>query len=370
MKNMQKKILIIYGTRPEIIKLAPLIISLKEKIGTSCIVVNTGQHADMTRELEKIFSFTPDYFLDIMTQGQSLNSLIVKAIREIDTVLEKEKPDTVIVQGDTTTVLAGGIASYYRGIDVGHVEAGLRSFNMQEPYPEEFNRKVISIFAKYNFVPTEKAKENLQKEQVLNDNIYITGNTVVDALQLIKQKIDKKEIETTVKTKHKQNILITAHRRENHGNGIESICKAVKILSEKYKEYNFYWPVHPSPKVYNTVHRLLANIDNVKLLPPLSYIDLIYLMTKSKIILTDSGGIQEEAPSVKKPVLILRNVTERPEVIDAGFGKIVGTSVNKIVDTVKVLLKDDNVYKKMISGTNPFGDGKASEKIINILLNE
>jgi len=324
----------------------------------------------MTRELEKIFSFNPDYFLDIMEKGQTLNSLIVKAIREIDKVLETESPNVVIVQGDTTTVLAGGIASYYRGIDVGHVEAGLRSYNLQEPYPEEFNRKVISIFAKYNFVPTEKAKNNLKKEHIIDNQIFITGNTVVDALNLIKLKLDKSEFSTTISTEHENNILITAHRRENHGEGINNICKAVKILAEKYKSYNFYWPVHPSPKVYNVVHNLLVNIDNVKLLPPLSYIDLVYLMNKSKIILTDSGGIQEEAPSVKKPVLILRNVTERPEVLDSGFGKIVGTDIDKIIEDVNILLNNDEIYKEMISGENPFGDGKASEKIIKILLNE
>jgi len=362
--------MIIYGTRPEIIKLAPLIILLRKKIGKKCIVVNSGQHADMTKELEMTFSFKPDYFLGIMEKVQTLNTLIVKAIREIDKILDIEKPDVVIVQGDTTTVLAGGIASYYKGIDVGHVEAGLRSFNLQEPYPEEFNRKVISIFAKYNFVPTDNSKKNLQNELIDQKRIYVTGNTVVDAINLIKQRLKKNEITTTIKITTENNILITAHRRENHGKGIENICKAVKILSEKYKNYNFYWPVHPNPKVHNVVHNALGSIDNVRLLPPVSYVDLVYLMNKSKIILTDSGGIQEEAPSVKKPVLILRNVTERPEVIESGFGKIVGTNTQDIVNEMSSLLQHTKIYQKMISGTNPFGDGTASKKIANILLHE
>jgi len=365
-----KKIMIIYGTRPEIIKLAPLVLLLKQKIGTNCVVVNTGQHADMTKELEQIFSFTPDYSLNIMEKGQSLNTLIVKAIKEIDNVLDIEKPDTVIVQGDTTTVLAGGIASYYKGIDVGHVEAGLRSYNLEEPYPEEFNRKVISIFAKYNFVPTGNAKQNLEKELVPEEQIFITGNTVVDALKLILRKLDENEIKTDVKIKRKNNILITAHRRENHGPGIENICEAILLLSEKLKDHDFYWPVHPSPKVHDYVHKLLGNVSNIKLLPPQNYINLVYLMQSSKIILTDSGGIQEEAPSVKKPVLILRNVTERPEVIDSGFGKIVGTEVKKIVQEVSNLVDNKELYNEMTSGVNPFGNGKASEEIIKILLND
>ena len=365
-----KKIMIIYGTRPEVIKLAPLILLLKKRMGKDCVVVNTGQHSEMTRTFEAIFSITPDYFLDIMEKDQSLNTLIVKAIREIDKILKLEKPDIVIVQGDTTTVLAGGVASYYKGIDVGHVEAGLRSFNIKEPFPEEFNRRVISIFAKYNFVPTKTAAENLLKEHVPQSNIYLTGNTVVDALNIIKKKLDNGEIKPTAKIEHSENILVTAHRRENHGKGIENICTAVEKLSKKYDEYDFYWPVHPNPKVYNVVHKELQGIKNVKLLPPLSYIDLVYLMSKSKIILTDSGGIQEEAPSLRKPVLILRNITERPEVIEAGFGKIVGTDIDRIIQEVDTLLNNRGVYEKMISGENPFGDGTTAEKILKILLDE
>jgi len=362
---IKKKILLAYGTRPEIIKLAPVLFELKKRKDVKLTIVNTGQHREMVIELEKLFGIIPDINFGIMSPNQSLNSVLSKICEKSSVLLNKIKPDIVVVQGDTTTVLAMGISAFYNGIKVAHVEAGLRSHEIKNPFPEEFNRRVITLFAEYNFVPTRSASDNLIREKVNKETIFVTGNTVVDALRLMLRKIKKVKKKGTKKIKK---ILITAHRRENHGKGIEAVCAAVKEILKKHKNVEFLWPVHPNPNVERMVYDLLGNTRGIKLSPPLPYLELISEIQDSFMIWTDSGGIQEEAPSMKKPVLILRTVTERPEVVDAGFGVLTGTDTAKIVSTTTQLLTDSKKYARMTTGKNPFGDGKASIRIARLLL--
>lgn len=357
-----KKILVIYGTRPEIIKLFPVINLLKINPRFETKVINTGQHAQMTRKLEELFNIQPDYFLNIMVEDQSLNHTLSKVLEQIDPIYTKEKPDLIIVQGDTATVLGSSIAAYNRKIDIAHIEAGLRSFDLNQPFPEEFNRKTVSLIAKFNFCPTVKALNNLKVEGVEKEKLFLTGNTVVDAAQKMIEKFDLRKGKG-----RKRKILITAHRRENHANGIESICRAVLEVKDKLPEVEFVWPVHPNPNVKQAVYRFLEHLENVHLVEPLPYQELIREMYESYLIWTDSGGMQEEAPSFKKPVLILRNVTERPEVVESGFGKLVGTDIQEIVSSTLELFTSEELYTHMISGKNPFGEGDAAEKIIRIL---
>lgn len=363
--HKKKKILLAYGTRPELIKLIPLIFELKKRKNAELLVVNTGQHKEMVNELETIFSIVPDVNFNVMTHDQSLNSILSCIVDKANKLLTSFNPDIVIVQGDTTTVLSVGMAAFYQNIAVAHIEAGLRSCDISNPYPEEFNRRVISLFAKFNFAPTRLTAKNLRKEKVAPSSVFVTGNTVVDALHIVLKKLKQNKIKQAGIKKH---ILITAHRRENHGRGIENICKAVLQLLKTNKEIEFTWPVHPNPNVKKTVHSKLGNIEGVKLCEPLSYIDLVKKIHESYLIWTDSGGIQEEAPTLKKPVLILRKVTERPEVIASGFGKLTGTNSAEIVNATNALLGSTKAYNKMISGKNPFGDGKASKRIADILL--
>ncbi|MBI2270821.1 MAG: UDP-N-acetylglucosamine 2-epimerase (non-hydrolyzing) [Bacteroidetes bacterium] len=365
MAQLKKKILLAYGTRPELIKLVPLIFELKKRKTAELLVVNTGQHKEMVTELETIFSITPDVKFNVMTHDQSLNNILSNIVGKANDLFSKFNPDIVVVQGDTTTVLSMGIAAFNRNIHVAHVEAGLRSADIYNPYPEEFNRRVISLFARYNFVPTVLTAKNLRKENVRSSTIFITGNTVVDSLHLV---LNKTKQNKTKNTSTKKRILITAHRRENHGRGIESICNAVIRLLKTYKNIEFVWPVHPNPNVAEVVYSKLGKTQGVNLCAPLSYIELIKMMRESYLIWTDSGGIQEEAPTLKKPVLILRSVTERPEVIASGFGKLIGTNTSDIVNATIALLNDTKAYNKMISGKNPFGDGKASIRIADTLL--
>lgn len=357
-----RKILVVYGTRPEIIKLFPVIFELKNNPHFDLKIINTGQHAHMTKELEQFFKIKPDYFLDIMLENQTLNDTLSNVLKQLDPVLEKEKPDIAIVQGDTTTVLGTSIACFHRQIDVAHVEAGLRSFDIYQPFPEEYNRRAVSLIAKYNFCPTVNSFKNLENERVEGGKLFITGNTVVDAVNSVIAKLDLKS-----NTYQRKKILITAHRRENHFDGIENICKAVLKVVEMLPDITFVWPVHPNPNVKGKVYELLGNIKSVRLLNPLPYQKLITEIYESHIIWTDSGGIQEEAPSFKKPVLILRNVTERPEVVESGFGKLVGTDTDKIVYSTLNLFNSPEEYQRMISGSNPFGDGSAARKIVDVL---
>lgn len=358
-----KKICLVYGTRPELIKLVPIIKIMEQHPLIDLLIINTGQHREMLAEIEQVFAIKPKINLNIMQPNQSLNDIMIHVAQTINPILVKEMPDFVLVQGDTSTASTVATICFYNKILVGHIEAGLRSFNIYEPYPEEFNRKVISLLATFNFTPTKKSTDNLLREGVCPNSIFEVGNTIVDMVDLVKSRNKEK-----VKINNNL-ILITAHRRENHGEGIINICKAIKELISTYDYLSFVWPLHPNPNVKNIVLKELKDIDNVKLTDPLSYLELTQILQSCKLVWTDSGGIQEECPSFKKPVLILRNVTERPEVIDSGFGKLVGTEIDEIVNKTKNILNDQNIYNEMISGKNPFGNGKASQKIVQILLN-
>lgn len=357
-----KRIAIVYGTRPELIKLVPLILKMREHPLISLCIINTGQHMEMVAEIERSFGIIPDHNLDIMQHNQSLTDILVKVATAIESVIKENQFDLMIVQGDTSTASTVATTCFYNKLEVAHVEAGLRSFNMMEPFPEEFNRKLISLIANYNFAPTHHASDNLIKEGVTPEKIYTVGNTIVDMVQMLKGMPGYSELSI-----QKRKILITAHRRENHGDGIRNICEAVKTVSQEYPDVLFTWPVHPNPNVFEMVTNELGHVKNVLLTKPLNYLALAKELNESYLIWTDSGGIQEECPSFKKPVLILRNVTERPEVVESGFGIIVGTDIEKIVKTTIELLNDESLYKTMISGSNPFGDGKTSEAIIKIL---
>ncbi len=359
-----KKIVIVYGTRPELIKLVPIIKLMQANEKINLIVINTGQHKEMVAEIEQAFEINPTINLHIMQPNQSLNDIMINVAQQIHPILLKEKPDVVLVQGDTSTASTVATTCFYSKIPVGHIEAGLRSFNLYEPYPEEFNRKVISLLATYNFTPTSKSSQNLLQEGLDGTSIFEVGNTIVDMVELVKAK-NKNSIEG-----NEHLILITAHRRENHGEGILNICTAVKKLIESHPKINFIWPLHPNPNVKGKVVDALSGLPNVQLTEPLNYLELTKIMQSCKLVWSDSGGIQEECPSFKKPVLILRNVTERPEVVDSGFGKLVGTNVEAIVNTTTELLSNEKSYQAMIAGENPFGKGDASKQIIEILLRE
>ena len=375
-----KKILIVFGTRPEAIKMAPLVKELEKEEFESKVCV-TAQHREMLDQVLDIFDIRPDYDLDIMKQNQDLYDITANILTGIKKVLEDFKPDLVLVHGDTTTTFATTLASFYQKIDVGHVEAGLRTGNIYSPFPEEANRKLTGVLTKYHFAPTKTSKENLLKENLNEKNIIITGNTVIDALFLALEKIkqDKnleKEIINKINSQINSNlfsilnsqfILITGHRRENFGQGFINICEAIKELAIKYQKMNFIYPVHLNPNVQKPVNKILSNLDNVFLIEPLDYLPFVYLMSKSYLILTDSGGIQEEAPSLGKPVLVMRDTTERPEAVKAGTVKLVGTNKEKIIDEVSQLIEKKREYDKMSKAINPYGDGKASKKIIKFL---
>lgn len=359
-----KKLVVVYGTRPELIKVIPLIKALKKEKGIETITVSTQQHIDMLVPLENFFNIKPDYCLDVMRPNQTINTTISKVINKTEELFMKIKPDLVFIQGDTSTVLATGISCFNQKIKVAHIEAGLRSFNLEEPFPEEFNRKIVSSIARYNFAPTKISADNLKEEKLSDEKIFITGNTVIDSVRIISEKLNIN------RTKTNNTILVTAHRRENHGKGIIEICEAVKEICQKHPDINFVWPVHPNPNVKDIVYGNLKNIEQVKLLPPLDYFDLLQEMANAKLIWTDSGGIQEEAPFFKKPLLILRNVTERPEVVESGFGLLVGTETSLIIEKTEQILSNSELYNKMIEGQNPFGDGFAANKIIDIVKND
>lgn len=352
----------VYGTRPELIKMAPLIIELKKNKDLNLFIVNTGQHREMLTPLEEIFQIKADMSLDIMSSGQTVSSVVAKVIQAMEVEFKMHKADLVFIQGDTATVLATAMAAYFSGVKIAHVEAGLRSFDLDHPFPEEFNRKTVSIVADYNFVPTPLSAQNLVNEGISKDKIFTVGNTVIDALKLIQPKLKQ-----TLKSN--KTILVTAHRRENQGEGIKNICEAVLSLLKLDSEIHFIWPVHPNPKVKEYVYLTLENQDRVKLCEPMDYIDLLSTINNSTLIWTDSGGIQEECPSFRKPLLILRKVTERPEIISAGFGVLVGTSTKEIIKQTNRIINDSEKYHQMISGKNPFGDGTTSKKILEVIFN-
>ena len=361
--KLRKKVAVVFGTRPEAIKLCPVVLALKADPAFDCRVCVTGQHKEMLYQVLDVFGVKPDIDLGLMRPNQTLGGLTARAIAALDDYLAQENPDIVMVQGDTTTVLAGALAAFYHHIPVAHVEAGLRTGNMESPWPEEANRVLTTRLAKWHFCPTENNKNNLLREGVNPSDIYVTGNTVIDALLLAKEKV-KGEGE---QRNDKRSVLITGHRRENFGEGLEHICQAVKKLATEFPEVDFIYPVHLNPNVREPVNRLLNGLANVKLIEPQAYLPFVGLMNAAYLILTDSGGVQEEAPSLGKPVLVMRDTTERPEAVTAGTVKIVGTEVKSICDNVRRLLMDRAEYGKMAAAANPYGDGHAVERIVEIL---
>lgn len=338
----------------------PVIYALKQS-DIKAVIINTGQHKEMVSELERDFDIKPDISLEVMMANQTLTDILVNVAKAIDPVLREISPDLVLLQGDTSTVATVGTVCFYNKFKVGHVEAGLRSFDMMQPFPEEFNRRIISLFASLNFAPTFKSKQNLLNEGVSSKAIFVTGNTVVDMIKLVQEKF----FENVPVDKNK--ILITAHRRENHGEGIRNVCTSISTMLAEFPDLKFVWPIHPNPNVRAAIDKELLTNNRVTFCDPLNYISLAKELKSSYLVWTDSGGIQEECPSFKKPVLILRNVTERPEVVDSGFGVLTGTDPEIVCDHTRRLLKDEEYYKQMISGINPFGDGTAAKQIVEII---
>lgn len=369
-----KTILTIFGTRPEAIKMAPVIKALENDKNLKSLVCVTAQHRQMLDQVLDLFDIKPDYDLDIMKPGQSLSEASSRMISALEPILKECKPDLVLVHGDTSTTLCGTLVAFYQQIPVGHVEAGLRTYNIYSPWPEEANRQLTSVIAKLHFSPTQKSADYLKAEYNNSNHIYVTGNTVIDALFDVKEKLENNnELSSFLKHSfteldfNRKRVLITGHRRENFGGGFEAICQAIKELAIKYPTFEFVYPVHLNPNVKDPVHRLLSNLDNVKLIEPQDYLPFVYLMMNSYLILTDSGGIQEEAPSLGIPVLVMRKSTERPEAVDAGTVKLVGTDTDKIVSSVSELIDNQGMYKIMSQAHNPYGDGKSAKRIVKII---
>ena len=379
-----KKILLVFGTRPEAIKMAPLIKKFQNKSAQfETIVCVTGQHREMLDQVLSIFDIQPDYDLDIMRQGQDLYDVTARVLIGMRNVLRKVQPDVVLVHGDTTTSTATALAAFYQQIPVGHIEAGLRTHNIYSPWPEEINRLITGRIATYNFSPTLLSKQNLIRENVDPDSILVTGNTVIDALRQVISKIKKdeeldKELEGVLARSgydvnrlsgNRKLVLITGHRRENFGDGFIQMCTAIKDLTRIYPEVDFVYPMHLNPNVRKPIHEVfgedLTILDNMFFIEPLEYLSFVYLMEKSTLVLTDSGGIQEEAPGLGKPVLVMRNTTERPEALDAGTVKLVGTDYDKIMSEVSRLLDDVAYYNQMSQAVNPYGDGLACDRIVS-----
>lgn len=381
-----KKIMLVFGTRPEAIKMAPLLLEFKKYPNLfQTIVCVTGQHREMLDQVLEIFDIKPDYDLNIMQKGQDLYEVTAKVLLGMRDVIKESKPDIVLVHGDTTTSTASALAAFYQQIPVGHVEAGLRTHNPYSPWPEELNRQITARIATYHFAPTELSRENLRHENIQDTHILITGNTVIDTLRIVTNKIrlDKalsekirKEIklagyDTERLRNDKKLVLITGHRRENFGNGFINICHAIRDLAKKYPDVDFVYPMHLNPNVRRPIHDVfgenLSVLENIFFIEPLEYLSFVYLMEKSYIILTDSGGIQEEAPSFGIPVLVMRNTTERPEALNAGTVKLVATDYDKIITGVSLLIEDEEKYKDMSMAINPYGDGNACKRIINFI---
>lgn len=362
-----KKVLFVFGTRPEAIKMAPIIAKMSnysDRLSHKICV--TGQHREMLDQILSIFNIVPDIDLDLMEKNQTLASLTSKAVGVMDGVLKKEKPDIVLVQGDTTTAMVGALAAFYQKIPVGHVEAGLRTNDFYNPFPEEINRRLISVLTTYHFAPTQRAYDTLISEGYSKDKVFMTGNTVVDALLTASTKINGNDYD---KNENNKLILVTAHRRENFDKPISNICGALKEITTRNDNVQIIYPVHLNPNISSPVHQLLKDQERIELIPPVDYLSLIRMIKRSYLILTDSGGIQEEAPTFGKPVLVMRETTERPEGIDAGVAKLVGTDKENIIYNVEKLLNDEKEYRKMSQSVSPYGDGKSSERIIDIILN-
>jgi UDP-N-acetylglucosamine 2-epimerase (non-hydrolysing) len=371
--NEKRRILVLLGTRPEVIKLAPVIMALRrhdDKFDT--VVCSTGQHREMFDQAMAGFGLKADIDLGLMTPGQTLAGISSLAFAAIDKALEQIKPDAILVQGDTTSAMCGAMCGFYRKIAVGHVEAGLRTGDIYSPFPEEVNRSIIGKVAALHFVPTTKSADNLRREAVSESQIHITGNTVVDALLWMRARLQQEapaEIPAAAVAaiQNHRLILVTGHRRESFGDGMASMCRALRALSDRFPDTAIIHPVHLNPNVQQPVREILSDHPRIHLLPPVAYATLLWLMERAHIILSDSGGIQEEAPSFGKPLLVLRDTTERPEVIDAGCAKLVGTDETRIVEEASILLNDREAYAAMANRQNPFGDGKAAERIASIL---
>lgn len=370
----KKKVLTVFGTRPEAIKMAPLVHALASDERFDAKVCVTAQHREMLDQVLSLFDITPDYDLNLMKAGQTLNDITARILLELKPVLQEFKPDVVLVHGDTATTFAASLAAYYEQIAVGHVEAGLRTGNIYSPWPEEANRKLTGALTKYHFAPTEISKQNLLQENYVEENIFVTGNTVIDALLMVKAKIEQNsELQNKLAAQfpfldlNKRLILVTGHRRESFGGGFERICEALAITAKANPDVQILYPMHLNPNVREPVNRILGDIKNIILIEPQEYLPFIYLMMRSYIILTDSGGIQEEAPSLGKPVLVMRDTTERPEAVAAGTVKLVGTDIAKITTEVSTLLTDEAAYNTMSRAHNPYGDGQACQRILDTL---
>lgn len=372
MKN--KKILTVFGTRPEAIKMAPLVHALlnSDRFEARCCV--TAQHREMLDQVLDLFEITPDYDLDLMRDGQTLNEITARILLELRPILQEFQPDMVLVHGDTATTFAASLAAYYEKIHVGHVEAGLRTGKIYSPWPEEANRSLTGVLAELHFTPTLQSKLNLLSENVIESKIHVTGNTVIDALLMAVNKInsntelkEKLDVDFSFVETSRKLLLVTGHRRESFGDGFERICQAIAKVANDHPDIQIVYPVHLNPNVREPVNRILSNISNVYLIPPQEYLPFVYLMSRANIILTDSGGIQEEAPSLGVPVLVMRDTTERPEALESGAVKLVGTDVSKIRASINMLLTDPDEYNKMAVVHNPYGDGKACDYILSNL---
>jgi UDP-N-acetylglucosamine 2-epimerase (non-hydrolysing) len=370
-----KKVLLVFGTRPEAIKMAPLVKAFQANDAFVTKVCVTAQHREMLDQVLDLFEITPDYDLNLMKPGQDLYDITSNVLMGMKDVLSDCKPDVVLVHGDTTTTSATSLAAFYQQISIGHVEAGLRTGDLLSPWPEEANRQITGVLANYHFAPTITSQNNLLKENKDSQNIIVTGNTVIDALFLALDKIkSNKELEEDILNNleykiqdDKKIILVTGHRRENHGQGFINICEALKQIALEHPTFDIVYPVHLNPNVQKPVKEILSNIDNIYLIEPLQYEQFIYLMDKSYFIITDSGGVQEEAPSLGKPVLVMRDTTERPEALEAGTVKLVGTNTTKIINEANDLINNPTSYEKMSKAHNPYGDGKACERIVEFL---
>lgn len=371
------KVMVVFGTRPEAIKMVPVVLALKARPADFDVqVCVTAQHREMLDQVLELFEVTPDFDLNLMRPGQSLGDLTARALQGLQEVFQQEKPDIVLVHGDTTTTFTASLAAFYQQIKIGHVEAGLRTHDIYSPWPEEFNRRVTGLVANYHFAPTAQSQQNLLNEKVSAATIAVTGNTVIDALQWVVKRMETdKQLSSKLADKFnfidpdKKLILVTGHRRENFGDGFLNICKAIQAIAQR-DDVQVIYPVHLNPNVQKPVNEILAGLSNVHLIEPQDYLPFVYLMNQAYVILSDSGGVQEEAPSLGKPVLVMRDTTERPEAVAAGTVELVGTNQEKIQQAVLRLLDNDDEYQKMAFAHNPYGDGKASERIADFINNQ
>jgi UDP-N-acetylglucosamine 2-epimerase (non-hydrolysing) len=375
---MPLKVLTVFGTRPEAIKMAPVVLELEKHAGIKSIVCVTAQHREMLDQVLNLFEIKPDYDLDLMAPNQDLFDITSKVLLGLREVFRQAKPDVVLVHGDTTTCFAAGLAAFYENIKIGHVEAGLRTGNLRAPFPEEANRTLVSRLTDFHFAPTPKSKQNLLNEGVSEDKIVVTGNTVIDALLIVRERVTSRQTSEwqekfgqqlfqAITDSQRKLILITGHRRENFGQGFIDLCSAIKELAKKHSDWDLVYPVHLNPNVQGPVFEILNDIENVYLIDPLDYAPFVWMMNQSDLILTDSGGIQEEGPSLGKPVLVMREVTERPEAVDAGTVLLVGTDKTKIVNGVEAVLLDTEIYERMSKAHNPYGDGEACARLVKHL---